>query len=65
MNAIAVHDLGVDLDRTPILREVSCAVGSGGWLALLGPNGSGKRSEERRVGKECVSLSRSRWAPYH
>ena len=22
-------------------------------------------SEERRVGKECVSLCRSRWAPYH
>src|SRR3546814_3741907 len=23
------------------------------------------RSEERRVGKECVSTCRSRWAPYH
>ena len=23
------------------------------------------RSEERRVGKECVSLCRSRWSPYH
>src|SRR3546814_16777461 len=23
------------------------------------------RSEERRVGKECVSSCRSRWAPYH
>src|SRR3546814_16999674 len=23
------------------------------------------RSEERRVGKECVSPCRSRWAPYH
>src|SRR3546814_19321840 len=23
------------------------------------------RSEERRVGKECVSKSRSRWSPYH
>src|SRR3546814_19367306 len=27
-------------------------------LALL-------RSEERRVGKECVSTCRSRWSPYH
>src|SRR3546814_14731054 len=26
-----------------------------------GPN----RSEERRVGKECVSTCRSRWSPYH
>ena len=25
----------------------------------------GLRSEERRVGKECVSLCRSRWSPYH
>src|SRR3546814_5728501 len=24
-----------------------------------------KRSEERRVGKECVSTCRSRWSPYH
>ena len=26
---------------------------------------SRRRSEERRVGKECVSLCRSRWSPYH
>src|SRR3546814_17374909 len=25
----------------------------------------GLRSEERRVGKECVSTCRSRWSPYH
>src|SRR3546814_10616796 len=25
----------------------------------------GKRSEARRVGKECVSTCRSRWSPYH
>src|SRR3546814_11258482 len=25
----------------------------------------GCRSEERRVGKECVSTCRSRWSPYH
>ena len=23
------------------------------------------RSEERRVGKECASMCRSRWSPYH
>src|SRR3546814_11961526 len=31
-------------------------------------NATGKRparSEERRVGKECVSTCRSRWSPYH
>ena len=26
---------------------------------------AGWRSEERRVGKECVSTCRSRWSPYH
>src|SRR3546814_12740429 len=26
---------------------------------------AGMRSEERRVGKECVSTCRSRWPPYH
>src|SRR3546814_3837763 len=26
---------------------------------------TGWRSEERRVGKECVSTCRSRWSPYH
>src|SRR3546814_17019964 len=27
--------------------------------------GRDNRSEERRVGKECVSTCRSRWSPYH
>src|SRR3546814_19485488 len=29
------------------------------------PASSAFRSEERRVGKECVSPFRSRWSPYH
>src|SRR3546814_13689505 len=33
-------------------------------LSLL-TNLSLLRSEERRVGKECVSTCRSRWSPYH
>src|SRR3546814_17415815 len=31
------------------------------WLQ----DGDRVRSEERRVGKECVSPCRSRWSPYH
>ena len=27
--------------------------------------GAARRSEERRVGKECTSWCRSRWSPYH
>src|SRR3546814_18202646 len=29
------------------------------------PAQASARSEERRVGKECVSTCRSRWSPYH
>src|SRR3546814_18891637 len=45
----------------------------GGRIGVLvdfsGPEETGKdiamRSEERRVGEECVSTCRSRWSPYH
>src|SRR3546814_14559953 len=33
--------------------------------AADGDGDSRARSEERRVGKECVSTCRSRWSPYH
>src|SRR3546814_17021468 len=32
---------------------------------LSGPARLAQRSEERRVGKECVSTCRSRWSTYH
>src|SRR3546814_13100410 len=42
------------------------------WRICYRRGGSGlrrgryvSRSEERRVGKECVSTCRSRWSPYH
>src|SRR3546814_19392325 len=42
-----------------------------GWAMLVvggtvgGLFAAFSRSEERRVGKECVSTCRSRWSPYH
>ena len=38
-----------------------------GINTIIGENASGKtnRSEERRVGKECNQVCRSRWSPYH
>ena len=40
-----------------------------GEISVLGKparlGNAGVRSEERRVGKECVSTCRSRWSPYH
>src|SRR3546814_18901780 len=68
------EDLGKPV---PMLRPVQGDVGSGKTVvaalaamvaveggrqaALMAPT----RSEARRVGKECVSTCRSRWAPYH
>src|SRR3546814_3834256 len=39
--------------------------GLGPHRALLRAVDVEARSEERRVGKECVSTCRSRWSPYH
>ena len=58
-----------------LVRDMRIAVRVGGG-ALMGvlfflvvvtltPFAVGPRSEERRVGKECVRLCRSRWSPYH
>src|SRR3546814_20688046 len=33
-------------------------------ISLYPPAKRGQRSEERRVGNECVSTCRSRWSPY-
>src|SRR3546814_12077387 len=55
------------------LRSLGFRGGSGAGAAsnrTLAPCGGGRgrpggeRSEERRVGKECVSTCRSRWSPY-
>src|SRR3546814_8546730 len=48
----------------------SMAVLADGWhmsshALALGLAVFAYRSEERRVGKECVSTCRSRWSPYH
>src|SRR3546814_1348045 len=34
-------------------------------VGILVRAGGAARSEERRVGQECVSTCRSRWSPYH
>src|SRR3546814_15880475 len=39
--------------------------GTGGEKAVEYGLERQRRSEERRVGKECVSTCRSRWSPYH
>src|SRR3546814_2211006 len=63
---------GVQTCALPILPRV--AIGAGvNWNYPFGPFRidfayalrKEERSEERRVGKECVSTCRSRWSPYH
>src|SRR5216684_6241403 len=51
---------GLELDlpaALEVLQALGRIDGSVGWTAMV----AGRRSEERRVGKEC----RSRWSPYH
>src|SRR3546814_20314816 len=45
------------------IRAFDAAIGLTG-LVVTKLDGTAKRSEERRVGKECVSKCRSRWSPY-
>ena len=51
------------------LGGVAVSVGAkgAGWprIVLARPESQAGRSEERRVGKECRALCRSRWSPYH
>src|SRR3546814_12071441 len=58
-----------DLDE-PVAFLVRAARRAAGDLRAvvvedLAARAAGARSEERRVGKECVSTCRSRWSPYH
>src|SRR3546814_20960937 len=52
LNSILVAARG-EGDPAPVTRS---------WDEFFAKNA---RSEERRVGKECVSTCRSRWSPYH
>src|SRR3546814_18305563 len=54
-----IHDA-----RAPI-TATGGVVGLKGSLAPEGAIVKVARSEERRVGKECVRTCRSRWSPYH
>src|SRR3546814_8015302 len=52
--------------KAPEGSRTYCCDASGLVRVLLGAQESvSLRSEERRVGKECVSTCRSRWSPYH
>src|SRR3546814_18811983 len=50
------------VSRGPV-REACRGLERSGLIRFVANRGV--RSEERRVGKECVSTCRSRWSPYH
>src|SRR3546814_6873980 len=60
----ADRDDAADAARARAARPRSASVRIAGGLCLVGA-ARAARSEERRVGKECVSTCRSRWSPYH
>src|SRR3546814_12573632 len=47
------------------LADIAHHVGRNAPLRIEATLRGNDRSEERRVGKECVSTCRSRWSPYH
>src|SRR3546814_12983384 len=51
--------------QSDLLVITDCFEIAAGLPGQLGAYNARLRSEERRVGKECVSTCRSRWSPYH
>src|SRR3546814_12174044 len=65
----SISDLSLAADEDPAWRQL---LQEGSWQGTIrrrNPRGenveASVRSEERRVGKECVSTCRSRVSPYH
>src|SRR3546814_14225810 len=61
----AVLGAGDDQHRRANFRKQRPLVGTSRHDAVDGPVRRARRSEEGRVGKECVSTCRYRWSAYH
>src|SRR3546814_4502791 len=61
--AVGAHQV-VAGDRRLVLAAMARGKGAV-QVAAVGDHPGLVRSEERRVGKECVSTCRSRWSPSH
>src|SRR3546814_16916876 len=63
-----VYGLAARADRDESVEAIYRAKGRPSFNPLIvhaADLAAARRSEERRVGKECVSTCRSRWLPYH
>jgi len=54
MTAVTVENVGVEIDRTSILREVSMTVDAGSWIGIIGPNGAGKSTLLRAIAADLA-----------
>ena len=57
--------LRATFDEHAIQQRTGCMLRASFWPAKLLWLRRTRRSEERRVGKECMPVCRSRWSPYH
>src|SRR3546814_11436786 len=69
MGFIVLNDFNRNVDGCEIADQTfgkgNLHAGFRQWLALFAHRHARKRSEERRVGKECVSTCRTRGSPDH
>src|SRR3546814_15937896 len=59
--------VAAQIEKSPeaLLLYLAVLRAGGVYLPLNTAYKAAERSEERRVGKECVRTCRSRWSPYH
>src|SRR3546814_17898076 len=66
--SLRVRDAGAEfekIDTQNLVTEVQSRITADTPVVIAADGRVPYRSEERRVGKECVSTCRSRWSPYH
>ena len=62
---VALHEIASLGFATAVLVVIAMVVTIAAGFLLARWFNQEARSEERRVGKECTSVCRSRWSPYH
>src|SRR3546814_15585500 len=64
MTMMSLDDVASAEDACEAMPAAPICISVIGCISSVGVANT-TRSEERRVGKECVSTCRSRWSPYH
>src|SRR3546814_3632950 len=63
--ALPILAVPATIDAALTASRPDIIVNAAAYTAVDAAESDANRSEERRVGKECVSTCRSRWSPYH